>query len=275
MTRQCLRLIHAEPPRGGQLLQHLLANRRCPCRRRTISMATPTTSVRSGESRSIAGKILLSHGARHGLGEFPVLENRLADGRVPIVDDVVQHSLAGKQLRMAGSARQDVQLADAVHHSREHRLVGIDSGTGSRQHIGVGRHVGAALPKIIQIRRQARKLVGLCGFDSSRRRSTRCAPCCGRCGRWRAQIGDVFAAAIDRGGIRDAQQPRRQRRFRSHHAHDLSRPSIFGSVRIRLTCRSLFPETTADRRDPRTIPSARLRMKSKAALEEFRVMCYS
>ena len=59
----------------------------------TIKMATPTTSVKSGDSTFGTGEILLSHRPRHGLGEFPILQNRLADGRVPLADDVVEHVL--------------------------------------------------------------------------------------------------------------------------------------------------------------------------------------
>ena len=127
---------------------------------------------------------------------------------------------------MSGRAGQDVQLADAMHHAREHRFIWIHPGTGPREHIGVRRHIGAALPQVVQMRRKTRQLVGFANLihrEGNRRAAHHVVAdaCDGG-----AQISDVFPAAIDGGGIRNAQQTRRQRRLRSHHAHDLFNPRI-------------------------------------------------
>src|ERR1700689_5221054 len=91
----------------------------------TIKMATPTTSVKSGDSSSVREK------SSCPTDRAMLSENfQFSKIALPIVDDVIQHILAGEQLRMSGRAGQDVQLADAVHHAREQRFIWIHPGTG-------------------------------------------------------------------------------------------------------------------------------------------------
>ena len=81
-------------------------------------------------------------------------------------------SFAGEQLRMTGRAGQDVQLADAMHHARQHRFVGIDPGARPREHIGERRHVRCCAPRDRSDAAPDPPACWPCGFDSSRRKST-------------------------------------------------------------------------------------------------------
>jgi len=223
---QSLGLIHAEPFCGGQLLQGGIEAGDV----RAVGNHQNRDADDVGQIRRIeigAQEIFLSHRPRHRFGELPILQNCLADRRVPIVDDVIQHRLARKQFRVIGGARQDVQLADAVHHAGEHCLVRVDPGASSRQHVGICGHVSTAFPKIVQMRRQRRQLVGFADLIHCERHRGAAHHVVADASDGGSQVGDAFAAAVDRRGIRDAQQPGRQRRFRSHDAHNLFDPGIW------------------------------------------------
>ena len=62
---------------------------------------------------------------------------------------------------MLRRARQHVEFADAMHHAGQKGLIGIDRGTGARQHECERGDQSAALPQILEVMFQTGKLVAV------------------------------------------------------------------------------------------------------------------
>jgi len=77
------------------------------------------TSRRFRRSRPVPGVIVLvTDSGGHFIGKFPVLENGLADGGMPVLQYAVEHGGVDEQLGMTHCPRQNVEFADAVHDGR-------------------------------------------------------------------------------------------------------------------------------------------------------------
>src|SRR5882757_7129924 len=94
----------------------------------------------------------VAHGRDDFFRHFPVFQERLGNGAVPVADDAGVDRLIREQARVLGRACQDVELADAVQQSGEQRRVGIDLAVATRNRVRHGSDCSAALPKRLERR---------------------------------------------------------------------------------------------------------------------------
>ena len=165
-----------------------------------------TSTISGGPSWLRARSSCSPDGLGHRVGEAPILHDGLADRGVPVVDHFGQLPLTGEHLRMIKRAGQDVELADAMHHAAQQRLVGVDLREVAREHIRVGRDVGTAFPQLAQLRLDGLELLVVLHLVHREGHGRGAHHVVADAADGRAQFRDRLAAAVQRGRIGDAQQ---------------------------------------------------------------------
>ena len=124
---------------------------------------------------------LVADGLRHRFGEFPVLENRLTDGGMPLADDVVQRSAGQEQFWVIDRPGQHVQFADAVHLAVSMASSALTFVGRAGEHEGERGDDGAALPEVVRWS-PIRPACCSCVSAPSRNMAALHFACCSRCG---------------------------------------------------------------------------------------------
>ena len=164
--------------------------------------------------------VLMLDSVLQRLGQAPALENRLADRRVPAVDDVAHFGVA--ELRCVLRAHDDVEAAEHVQQARQQRLVGVQASEPLRDHEARGRDLEAVLPRPLELRLRGRR-VGVFAPQLPHRERDRDAAdhVEAHASYGFAQVRDVLIDAPKLGRVRHAQQARRERGLRAQDSHDV------------------------------------------------------
>ena len=124
------------------------------------------------------------------------------------------------EVRVGGSARQEVEASDVVHEAREQRLVGVETRHLARHHVRDGGDLEAVAPDPFRLLVEDLDVLRgaqLLHRDRDGRRAHDVVADAQHCA---AHVGDGLAARVHRDRVRDLDQPRAEQRLGAEHARE-------------------------------------------------------
>src|SRR6185437_3967258 len=160
------------------------------------------------------------HGLHNLIGNSPVFEQRSGNAQVPVVLDRLVGEGIGKEGEVTASAGEDVQLADALQETREHRRVAVDAGQPTCDRVTQRRHLHAMAPQLAELLFQAAQGRSITQLLDSERDGCRADRVESNSGYGGAQVGDRSARRVQGCGVRHAHELRSQDGFAADDPYD-------------------------------------------------------